>query len=468
MERVEDHQICPGRFITICVTPFYVTPRATSEFAPIIAPSIESEVCCTSIKAAGWALPGARPWCYLGSANEYDRQRFGIIMKIHEYQAKGILKKYGVAVPRGSMATTREEAEAAAKELFDSGATGVVVKAQIHAGGRGKGGGVKIAKSLAEAADLAGKILGMTLVTHQTGPEGRVVRRLLIEETLPIEKELYLGILVDRAEGKPVFMASAAGGMEIEQVAAENPDAILKQYIDPGMGLEPFEARKIAFALGLKGSQISSAVQFLTSLYRAFLDTDASLVEINPFVSCTDGRLFALDAKLNFDDNALFRHSDIRELRDTTEEDPLEVEASKYNLNYIKLDGNVGCMVNGAGLAMATMDIIKYAGGMPANFLDVGGGANAEQVAHAFEILLSDKNVRAVLINIFGGILRVDTLATGVVEAAKKTNIQLPVVLRLEGTNVQEGKKILQESGLNFVIAETMKDAAEKVVAAAR
>jgi len=389
-------------------------------------------------------------------------------MKIHEYQAKGILKKYGVAVPRGSVATTREEAEAAAKELFDSGATGVVVKAQIHAGGRGKGGGVKIAKSLAEAGDLAGKILGMTLVTHQTGPEGRIVRRLLIEETLPIEKELYLGILIDRTEGKPVFMASAAGGMEIEQVAAERPEAILKQYIDPGMELEPFEARKIAFALGLKGSQLSSAVQFLTSLYRAFLETDASLVEINPFVSCTDGRLFALDAKLNFDDNALFRHPDIRELRDTTEEDPLEVEASKYNLNYIKLDGNVGCMVNGAGLAMATMDIIKYAGGMPANFLDVGGGANAEQVAHAFEILLSDKNVHAVLINIFGGILRVDTLATGVVEAAKKTNIQLPVVLRLEGTNVQEGKKILQESGLNFLIAETMKDAAEKVVAAAR
>jgi succinyl-CoA synthetase beta subunit len=389
-------------------------------------------------------------------------------MKIHEYQAKSILKKYGVAVPRGQMATTRDEAEAVAKELFDSGATGVVVKAQIHAGGRGKGGGVKIAKSLAEAGELAGKILGMTLVTHQTGPEGRVVRRLLIEETLPIEKELYLGILIDRAEGKPVFMASAAGGMEIEQVAAERPEAILRQYIDPGMELEAFEARKIAFALGLKGAQISSAVQFLTSLYRAFLDTDASLVEINPFVSCTDGRLFALDAKLTFDDNALFRHPEIRELRDTTEEDPLEVEASKYNLNYIKLDGNVGCMVNGAGLAMATMDIIKYAGGMPANFLDVGGGANAEQVAHAFEILLSDKNVRAVLINIFGGILRVDTLATGVVEAAKKTNIQLPVVLRLEGTNVQEGKKILQDSGLNFVIAETMKDAAEKVVAAAR
>jgi succinyl-CoA synthetase beta subunit len=389
-------------------------------------------------------------------------------MKIHEYQAKAILKKYGVAVPRGAMATTREEAEAAAKELFDAGASGVVVKAQIHAGGRGKGGGVKIAKSLAEAGDWAGKILGMTLVTHQTGPEGRVVRRLLIEETLPIEKELYLGILVDRGEGKPVFMASSAGGMDIEQVAAERPEAILKQYVDPGTGLEPFQARKIAFVLGLKGPQIGAAVQFLTGLYRAFLETDASLVEINPFVSCTDGRLFALDAKLTFDDNALFRHADLRELRDVTEEDPLEVEASKYNLNYIKLDGNVGCMVNGAGLAMATMDIIKYAGGMPANFLDVGGGANAEQVAHAFEILLSDKNVKAVLINIFGGILRVDMLATGVVEAAKKTQIQLPVVLRLEGTNVEEGRRILKESGLNFTIAQTMKDAADRVVAAAK
>ena len=389
-------------------------------------------------------------------------------MKIHEYQAKGILKKYGVAVPRGTMATTREEAEAAAKDILGSGATGVVVKAQIHAGGRGKGGGVKIAKSVEEATEIAGKMLGMKLITHQTGPEGRIVHRLLIEETLPIEKELYLGILVDRGEGKPVFMASAAGGMDIEQVAAERPEAILKQYIDPGMGLEPFQARKIAFALGLKASQINPAVQFLTSLYRAFLESDASLVEINPFISCTDGRLFALDAKLTFDDNALFRHADLRELRDITEEDPLEVEASKYNLNYIKLDGSVGCMVNGAGLAMATMDIIKYAGGMPANFLDVGGSANAEQVAHAFEILLSDKSVRAVLINIFGGILRVDMLATGVVEAARKTNIQLPVVLRLEGTNVEEGKKILMESGLNFVVAETMKDAADKVVAAAR
>jgi len=389
-------------------------------------------------------------------------------MKIHEYQGKGILKKYGVAVPRGMMVATREEAEAAAQDLLGSGAAGVVVKAQIHAGGRGKGGGVKIAKSVEEASEIAGKMLGMKLVTHQTGPEGRIVHRLLVEETLPIEKELYLGILVDRDEGKPVFMASAAGGMDIEQVAAERPEAILKQYIDPGMGLEPFQARKIAFALGLKPLQIHSAVQFLTGLYRAFSETDASLMEINPFISCADGRLFALDAKLTFDDNALFRHADLRELRDVTEEDPLEVEASKYNLNYIKLDGSVGCMVNGAGLAMATMDIIKYAGGMPANFLDVGGGANAEQVAHAFEILLSDKSVRAVLINIFGGILRVDMLAAGVVEAAKKTNIQLPVVLRLEGTNVQEGKKILMESGLNFVVAETMKDAADKVVAAAK
>ena len=373
-----------------------------------------------------------------------------------------------MAVPRGSVAASREEAESVARDLFDSGATGVVVKAQIHAGGRGKGGGVKIAKSVDEAGDLAAKMLGMKLITHQTGPEGRIVRRLLIEETLPIEKELYLGILVDRAEGKPVFMASAAGGMDIEQVAAENPEQILKQHMDPGMGLEAFQARKIAFMLGLSGKQINPAVQFLTSLYKAFLETDGSLVEINPFITTTDGRLFALDAKITFDDNALFRHPDLRELRDITEEDPLEVEASKYSLNYIKLDGNVGCMVNGAGLAMATMDIIKYSGGMPANFLDVGGGANSEQVAHAFEILLSDKNVKAVLINIFGGILRVDTLATGVVEAARKTNMKLPIVLRLEGTNVKEGKKILMNSGLNFIVSDTMKEAADKVVAAAR
>ena len=388
-------------------------------------------------------------------------------MKIHEYQAKAILKKYGVSVPRGEMVENRDQAEAAAKSLFDSGASGVVVKAQIHAGGRGKGGGVKIAKSVEEAGELASKILGMTLITHQTGPEGRVVRRLLVEETLPIERELYLGIVIDREEAKPVFMASQSGGMEIEQVAAENPDAILKEYITPGLGFEAFQARKLAFQLGLRPEQTNQAVKFMTGLYNAFEETDCSLMEINPFITTGDGHLFALDAKVTFDDNALFRHADLKELRDITEEDPLEVEASKYSLNYIKLDGNVGCMVNGAGLAMATMDIIKYAGGMPANFLDVGGGANAEQVTHAFEILLSDKNVKAVLINIFGGILRVDTLARGVVETANKTKIQLPVVLRLEGTNVEQGREILQQSGLNFIVAETMKDAAEKVVVAA-
>ncbi|HYX69594.1 MAG TPA: ADP-forming succinate--CoA ligase subunit beta [Terriglobales bacterium] len=389
-------------------------------------------------------------------------------MKIHEYQAKGILAKYGVPVPRGEMAATREEAEAAAKKLFAGGAKGVVVKAQIHAGGRGKGGGVKLAKSVEEASELASKILGMTLVTHQTGPEGRVVRRLLIEETLPIERELYLGIVIDRVEARPVFMASAAGGMEIEQVAAENPEAILKEHVDPSVGFQAFQARKLAFGLGLGGAQINQAVQFMSALYRAFEQTDSSLAEINPFITTKDGGLYALDAKINFDDNALFRHQELRELRDVTEEDPLEVEASKYGLNYIKLDGNVGCMVNGAGLAMSTMDIIQYAGGRPANFLDVGGGANAEQVTHAFEILLSDRHVKAVLINIFGGILRVDTLANGVVEAAQKTHIQLPIVLRLEGTNVEQGRKILKDSGLNFIVAETMKDAAEKVVAAAK
>jgi succinyl-CoA synthetase beta subunit len=389
-------------------------------------------------------------------------------MKIHEYQAKNILARYGVAVPRGEMATTREEAETAAKALFDAGASGVVVKAQIHAGGRGKGGGVKIAKSVDEAGQLASKMLGMTLVTHQTGPEGRVVRRLLIEETLPIEKEFYMSTLLDRQVARNVFMVSAAGGMEIEEVAAKNPEAIIKEWIEPGFGLQAFQARNLAFKLGLKPELINKAAQFMMALSRAAEDTDASLVEINPFITTTDGRLFALDAKLNFDDNALYRHKDIRELRDITEEDPLEVEASKYSLNYIKLDGSVGCMVNGAGLAMATMDIIKYAGGEPANFLDVGGGANAEQVTHAFEILLADKNVKAVLINIFGGILRVDTLANGVVTAAKTTNIQLPIVLRLEGTNVEEGRKILQNSGLNFIVAQTMKDAAEKVVAAAK
>jgi succinyl-CoA synthetase beta subunit len=389
-------------------------------------------------------------------------------MKIHEYQAKGILAKYGVAVPRGEMANTKEEAFEIAKRLLAAGATGIVVKAQIHAGGRGKGGGVKLAKNAEEAEQLAGKILGMQLVTHQTGPQGQKVQRLLIEETLPIERELYLGIVLDRAQSKLVFMASASGGMEIEEVAARDPKAILKETIDPAIGFQAFQARKLAFGLGIRPEQLNPAVQLMTSLYRASAETDASLCEINPFITTKDGRVFALDAKMNFDDNALFRHKDIKELRDIAEEDPLEVEASKYSLNYIRLDGNIACMVNGAGLAMATMDIIQYAGGMPANFLDVGGGANAEQVEHAFQILLSDKNVKAVLINIFGGILRVDTLAKGVVEAAKKTRITLPVVLRLEGTNVEQGREILKQSGFNFIVAETMKDAAEKVVAAAK
>jgi len=388
-------------------------------------------------------------------------------MKIHEYQAKAILSKYGVAVPRGTMVESREAAERAAKDLMGAGATGVVVKAQIHAGGRGKGGGVKLAKKYWEAGVIAEQMLGMQLVTHQTGPEGKKVRRLLIEETLPIASELYLGIVLDRAVARPVFMASKAGGMEIEVVAANDPTAIIKEYIDPAIGFQAFQARKIAFALELKPEFIAPAVKFMMALYKAYEETDASLFEINPFITTTDGRVFALDAKVNFDDNALYRHVEEKELRDITEEDPLEVEASKYNLNYIKLDGTVGCMVNGAGLAMATMDIIKFAGGEPANFLDVGGGASVDQVTHAFEILLADKNVKAVLINIFGGILRVDTLATGVVEAARKTNIQLPIVLRLEGTNVEEGRKILKASGLNFIVAQTMKDAAEQVVAAA-
>src|SRR5437763_10587192 len=389
-------------------------------------------------------------------------------MKIHEYQAKAILSKFGVAVPRGEMVTSREEAERAAKNLFSAGATGVVVKAQIHAGGRGKGGGVKIAKSVDEAGEIAGKMLGMQLVTHQTGPEGKKVQRLLVEETLPIDRELYLGIVIDRVTGKPVFMVSASGGMEIEEVAARDPKAILKEFIEPGQGLEPFQARKLAFALGIKPEMLNESVKLMTALYQAFDATDASLAEINPFITTKDNRVFALDAKWNFDDNAMFSHKDLKELRDITEEDPLEVEASKYGLNYIKLDGNIACMVHGPGLAMATMDIIKYSGGSPANFLDVGGGANAEQITHAFEILLADKNVKALLINIFGGILRVDTLANGVVQAARATNIKLPMVLRLEGTNVEQGREILRNSGLNFMVAEDMKDAAEKVVAAAK
>jgi len=389
-------------------------------------------------------------------------------MKIHEYQAKDILAKYGVAIPRGEVANTLDEALEVAKRLFSGGAKGVVVKAQIHAGGRGKGGGVKVAKTLDEAEHYAKQILGMQLVTHQTGPQGQKVQRLLIEETAAIDRELYLGIVLDRAAAKLVFMASQAGGMEIEEVAAKDPKAIHKAYIDPGVGFQAYQARELAFALGLKPTQINEAVKFMTGLYRAYIDTDASLLEINPFITTKDDKLFALDCKINFDDNAMFRHKDLKELRDVAEEDPLEVEASKYALNYIKLDGNIACMVNGAGLAMATMDIIQYAGGMPANFLDVGGGANQQQIEHAFEILLSDKNVQAVFINIFGGILRVDTLAQGVVQAAKNLNVKVPVVLRLEGTNVEEGRAILKESGLKFIVGDTMQDAAQKVVAAAK
>ena len=385
-------------------------------------------------------------------------------MKIHEYQAKAILAKYGVPVPKGEMANTLEEANDVTRTLFAEGASGVVVKAQIHAGGRGKGGGVKVAKTREHAEMHAKNILGMTLVTHQTGPQGQKVQRLLIEETAAIERELYLGIVLDRATGRLVFMASQAGGMEIEEVAAKDPKAIYKETIDPTVGFWPWQARKLAFALGLKATQINPAVTFFQSLYTAFMETDASLIEINPFITTTDGKLYALDAKITFDDNALFRHADIKALRDIAEEDPLEVEASKYALNYIKLDGSIACMVNGAGLAMATMDIIQYAGGSPANFLDVGGGATQEQIEHAFEILLSDANVKAIFINIFGGILRVDRLATGVVAAAKKLNVKVPIVLRLEGTNVEEGRKILKESGLNFQVGETMKDAAELAV----
>jgi succinyl-CoA synthetase beta subunit len=385
-------------------------------------------------------------------------------MKIHEYQAKAILARYGVTTPRGEVAYTKEEAREAAQRLKSHV---VVVKAQIHAGGRGKGGGVKLARSGDEAEDIAGQILGMTLVTPQTGPAGRIVKRVLIEEGLDIKRELYLGLLVDRASGLPVFMASAAGGMEIEEVAKENPEAILREPIQPVVGLQPYQARKIAFGLGLPGEVATHATPFFQALYRAFIDTDASLLEINPCVLTGDGKLVALDAKMTFDDNSLFRHPNLRELRDIDEEDPLEVEASKYGLNYIKLDGSVACMVNGAGLAMATMDIIKYAGGSPANFLDVGGGASSEQVKNAFRILMSDRSVRAVFINIFGGILRCDVLATGVVAAAKDLQLKVPVVVRMEGTNVELGQKILRESGLNFTIANGMKDGAEKVVALA-
>jgi len=381
-------------------------------------------------------------------------------MKIHEYQAKAILARFNVPVPRGDVAATVEEADRAAKEIGRS----VVVKAQIHAGGRGKGGGVKVAKDAAETAELARNMLGMKLVTHQTGPAGRIVKRLLIEETLPIERELYLGIVLDRVQGKPVFMASAAGGMEIEEVAARTPQAILKEAFDPASGLAPFQARKLAFGIGIPPASVTAAAAAMTALAQAYVAIDATLAEINPFILTADGKVFALDAKITLDDNALYRHKDLIELRDLDEEDPLEVEASRFGLNYIKLDGTVGCMVNGAGLAMATMDIIQFAGGSPANFLDVGGGASADQVKNAFRILLADSSVKAVLINIFGGILRCDTLATGVVAAARDLQIAVPIVVRMEGTNVEAGRRILIDSGLNFTVGADMRDAAEKAV----
>jgi succinyl-CoA synthetase beta subunit len=385
-------------------------------------------------------------------------------MKIHEYQAKAILARFGVPVPRGEVAFSAQEVGDIARRL---GGGTVVVKAQIHAGGRGKGGGVKVVKGPEDAERIAADLLGRTLVTHQTGPKGQIVGRLLVEEGLAIERELYASMLVDRASRQVVVMTSAEGGVDIEEVAAKTPEKIHKQYVDSGVGLAPFQARKLAFAIGLADTQIGKATKLLTALYDAFIATDASLLEINPLIVTKGGDLLALDAKMNFDDNALYRHSDIRDLRDLSEEDPLEVEASKFSLNYIRLDGNIGCMVNGAGLAMATMDIIKLAGGAPANFLDVGGGANAEQIRNAFKILMSDRNVKAVLINIFGGILRCDVLAQGVIVAVKELGVRVPIVIRMKGTNVEEGKRLLAESGLNFATADTMNEAAEKVVALA-
>jgi succinyl-CoA synthetase beta subunit len=377
-------------------------------------------------------------------------------VKIHEYQAKSVLARFGVPVPRGEVAVSAAEAGDVARRL---GGDLVVVKAQIHAGGRGKGGGVKVARSATEAEQIAKQMIGMTLITHQTGPDGKVVGRVLVEEGLQIERELYLSVVLDRASASPVVIASAAGGMDIEEVAASDPAKILREHIDPGTGIIAFQARKLAFGVGLPASAVPKFVKVLDAVYKAFVETDASMIEVNPLILTKGGDLLALDAKVSFDDNALYRHPDLKELRDVSEEDPLEVEASKFSLNYIRLDGNIGCMVNGAGLAMATMDIIKLAGGEPANFLDVGGGANAEQIKNAFRILMADKNVKAVLINIFGGILRCDVLAAGVI---------VPIVIRMEGTNVEEGKRLLKESGLNFTTADSMGEAAEKVVALAR
>jgi succinyl-CoA synthetase beta subunit len=385
-------------------------------------------------------------------------------MKVHEYQAKALLARFGVAVPRGEVTDSPADAREIARRLGGR----AVVKAQIHAGGRGKGGGVRLAKDPEEAHDLAKKILGMTLVTPQTGPGGRLVHKVLVEEALDIARELYLGITLDRSRGLPVVMASRSGGMEIEEVAAQDPQAIVREAVDPSTGMFPYQARRLAFSLGLTGESFKKGVAFMEALFRAYMETDASLAEINPLLVTKQGDVFALDAKMNFDDNALFRHPEIREMRDLAEEDPLEVEASRFGLNYIKLDGNVGCMVNGAGLAMGTMDLVQLAGGEPANFLDVGGGANEEQVKNAFRIILSDKNVKAVLINIFGGIMRCDIIAKGVVAAVREMGLLIPVVVRLEGTNVDQGKAILRESGLKITPADGLADGATKVVAAAK
>jgi succinyl-CoA synthetase beta subunit len=383
-------------------------------------------------------------------------------MKIHEYQAKAILARHGVPVPRGEVVFDAADAADVAERL---GGGPVVVKAQIHAGGRGKGGGVKVVKSLEEAEATAAKILRMNLVTYQTGPAGQIVHAVLIEQGVQIERELYLGIVLDRATERLVLMVSPEGGVEIEKVAEDTPDRIFKEFIHPGIGLSAYQTRKLAFALGLQGPQVAQATKMMIALYKAYVATDASLLEINPLIVTASGDLLALDAKMAFDDNAMFRHPEFKDLRDTNEEDPLEVEASKFNLNYIKLDGTIGCMVNGAGLAMATMDIIKLAGGEPANFLDVGGGANAEQIKNAFRILMADQAVRAVLINIFGGILRCDVLAEGVIAAVKELGVPVPIVIRMEGTNVEKGKQMLEESGLNFTTADTMSEAADRVVA---
>ena len=386
-------------------------------------------------------------------------------MNIHEYQAKGLLAKFGVGVLTGQVAYTPDEAVEAAKKL---GGKVWVVKAQIHAGGRGKGGGVKVAKSLDEVRENAKRMIGMTLVTHQTGPKGKLVKRIYVESGCDIKRELYLGMLVDRATSRITIMASTEGGVEIEKVAAEHPEKIIKVAIDPATGIQPFHARKIAFGLGLEGNQVSSCVKFVIAMYKAFLELDCSIVEINPLVVTGAGDVIALGAKMNFDDNALYRHKDVEEMRDEDEEDPAELEAGKHNLNYIKLDGNIGCMVNGAGLAMATMDIIKLYGGTPANFLDVGGGATTEKVTEAFKLMLKNPNLKAILVNIFGGIMRCDVIAEGVVAAAKEVSLHVPLVVRLEGTNVELGKKILAQSGLPILSADNLADAAEKIVKAVK